>query len=103
MRTRYHGTLTRYGGRLELDEIILHENATIVNHGVIHTWTTISSGSIRGTGTWWARYDTSRPIGGEIATSQIIIYWPFDQRFVLPVVCGGLICIPKTQGEGGLT
>ena len=95
--------MIRYGGRLELDGIILHENATVVNHGVIHTWTTISFGSIQGHGTWWARYDTSRPIGGEIAATQIIIYWPFEHGFVLPVVHGGLICIPKTQGEGGLT
>ena len=103
MQTRYNGTLTRHRGRLELDEIILHENATVVNHGVIFTWTTISGGKIGGRGEWWARYDTSRPIGGEIGATQIIIYWPFDQRFVLPVVCGGLICIPKPQGEGGLT
>ena len=103
MQTRYNGTLTRYGGRLELDEIILHENATVVNYGVIFTWTTISSGKIEGRGEWWARYDTSRPIGGEIASTQIIIYWPFDRRFTLPVVYGGLVCIPKLKGDGGIT
>ena len=103
MQTRYNGTLTRYGGRLELDGITIRDDAAVLNNGVIHTWTTISSGSIRGTGTWWARYDTSRPIGGGIETTQIIVYWPFDRQFVLPVVFGGLICMPKMIGEGGIT
>lgn len=103
MQNRYSGTLIRHRGKLTIDAVMLHENAVVVNNGIVHTWTTVSSGTISGTGTWWARYDTSKPIGGEIASTQIIIYWPFDRQFVLPVVFGGLICIPKTQGEGGLT
>lgn len=103
MQTRRNGTLTRYRGRLTLDGLILRETATVVNHGLIHTWTTISDGTVRGSGTWWARYDTSKPVGGEIESTQIIVYWPTGRRFVLPVVCGGLICIPDNIGEGGLT
>ncbi len=103
MQARRKGILTRRGGRLTVDGMTIHAGAWVVNRGTVHTYTTISGGTIEGGGTWWARYDTSRPIGGEIDADQIIIYWPFDRRIVLPMPVGGLVSIPKFTGDGGLT
>lgn len=103
MQTRRSGTLTRRSGRLTIDGMTVGAGATVVNGGVIHTWTTVSAGTVTGAGTWWARYDTSKPIGGVIDAQQIIVYWPFDRRFVLPVVYGGLLSLHKIIGDGGVT
>lgn len=103
MRTLFNGTTTRRTGRLELDAIEIHDEATFVNQATVHTWTTVSSGSIQGTGTWWARRDTSRPIGGTIDAGQVIIYWPSEMGITLPVWVGWHYSIQKQTGEGELT
>ena len=89
--------------RLECDRVEIGPAGAVRNLGTVHTWTTINGGAIAGGGTWWARYDTSKPIGGVIDPSQIVIYWPSDRRLVLPVPVGGLVSIPKFIGDGGIS
>lgn len=89
--------------RVESDRIEIGNGGRVRNRGTVYTWTTISGGAIEGGGTWWARYDTSRPIGGVIDPLQIIIYWPAEKRLVLPIPAGGLLSITKPAGDGGVT
>jgi hypothetical protein len=103
MQTRYNGTLTLRHGKRTLDGILVAENAVIDNHAEIYTYTTLSAGIITGAGTWRAHV-TSRPIGGLIDVQQIVIYYPVDAHFVLPIVVGMLVSTKNTHPiEGELT
>lgn len=102
MLTLRTGTLTIRKGRLTVGALRVESGATLRNDAEVYTTTTVSDGVISGTGTLWAHV-SSRPIGGEIFSTQIIIYWPVDKRLVLPICYGGLVCIPKATGDGELT
>ena len=102
MLTLRTGTLTIRTGRLTVDAVHIDEGAALHNDAEVYTRDFTSNGAIAGTGTTWAHV-SSRPIGGTIAETQIIIYWPVDKRLVLPVCYGGLVCLPKRTGLGELT
>ncbi|MDR0704748.1 MAG: hypothetical protein LBF88_07130 [Planctomycetaceae bacterium] len=104
MQTRINGTLTlRNGRRTFLDGITIGEAATVHNDAEIHAYTVVSQGTIAGSGTLWAHI-TSRPIGGVIDTLQVIIYYPVDKSYVLPIVFGALYSSDTAPNvEGSLT
>jgi hypothetical protein len=104
MLTRINGTLTLRNGRRTLhDGIIIEAAATVHNDAEIHAYTVVSEGTISGSGTLWAHI-TSKPIEGIIDTLQVIIYYPVDKSFVLPIVFGALVSSDNILlPEGSLT
>ena len=101
MITLRKGTLTIREGRLTAD-ICVEAGATLRNDAEVYTHTTLSDGEIAGSGTLWAHV-TSKPIGGMIDDSQVIIYWPKVAALVLPMPFGNLFSIQKQTGHGELT
>jgi hypothetical protein len=63
------------GDRLRVNELLIEENGVLENNGVVYTTTTVSYGSITGTGTLYAWWVTSEFILGTIDGTQIIIYY----------------------------
>jgi hypothetical protein len=103
MQTRHNGILTIHNGRRTVDGITIEAAAEVRNDAEIYTHTAISEGSITGTGTLWAHI-TSKPIGGVIGAMQVIIYYPVDKSFVLPIVIGALVSENNLRlPEGSLT
>jgi hypothetical protein len=90
MQTRTNGTLTLRTGRRTIDGIFIDSTAVVRNDAELYTYSTVSEGTIEGNGTLWAHI-TSRPIGGIISTLEVIIYYPIDKSFVLPIVFGALV------------
>jgi hypothetical protein len=87
MQTRHNGTLTLKTGRRTIDGIILESAATVLNNSEIYSHDFVSEGIIAGNGTIWAHV-SSKPIGGAVSTLQVVIYYPVDKGFVLPIVIG---------------
>jgi hypothetical protein len=103
MQFRNSGTLTLRNGRRTVDGITIEAGATVHNDAEIHAYTVVSEGTISGSGTLWAHI-TSKPIGGVISTLQVIIYYPVDKSFVLPIVFGALYSSDTAPTvEGSLT
>jgi hypothetical protein len=103
MQTRINGTLTLRNGRRTIDALLITEDAVINNRAEIYTYSTVSEGTINGNGTLWAHI-SSRPIGGVISTLEVIIYYPIDKSFVLPIVFGALVSENNLRlPEGSLT
>jgi hypothetical protein len=104
MQFRDSGTLTLQNGRRTLhDGIIISENAALDNRAELYTHDFVSEGTITGDGTIWAHI-SSKPIGGVISTLQVIIYYPVDKSFVLPIVFGALVSMDNILlPEGSLT
>jgi hypothetical protein len=103
MQTRTNGTLTLRTGRRTIDGIFIDSAAVVRNDSELYTHTTVSEGTIEGNGTLWAHI-SSRPIGGVISTLEVIIYYPIDKSFVLPIVIGALVSTDNIRlPEGSLT
>jgi hypothetical protein len=103
MQTRIDGKLTLRNGRRTIDGIFIESSAIVRNDAELYTYSTVSEGTIEGNGTLWAHV-TSRPIGGVISTLEVIIYYPIDKSFVLPIVFGALVSENNLQlPEGSLT
>jgi hypothetical protein len=103
MQTRYNGILTLRNGRRTVDGMVIESAATVHNNAELYTHDCVSEGTIAGTGMLWAHI-TSRHIGGEIGTLQVIIYYPVPERFVLPIVFGTLVSSENLWlPEGSLT
>jgi hypothetical protein len=103
MQTRHTGTLTLRTGRRTLDGLIIESTATVHNDSEIYSHDFVSEGTIEGNGTIWAHI-SSKPVGGTIDPFQIIIFYPVDKSFVLPIVIGAYVSITNPNTTlGALT
>jgi hypothetical protein len=103
MQTRHNGTLTLRNGRRTIDGILIEDAAAVRNESELYTYTTLSDGTIEGKGTWWAHV-SSKTIGGIIDVQQVVIYYPVEENFIVPIVIGMLVSTKNTHEiEGELT
>jgi hypothetical protein len=91
----HKGTRTLYDG------IRIGDNAiVIINEGAgIYTYETTNYGIINGNGKIYIHINY-KPVGGMVANSVIVIYYPKD-NFILPVIFGELY--NPIQEEGIIT
>ena len=99
MLTLHDGTLTIRSGRLTVDGLLIEEGATLHNDAEVYTHTTLSEGTINGSGTLWAHV-SSKAIGGAIAAIQTIIYYgQAVRRRFLQIQSGGYV-VTSPSGHG---
>lgn len=83
--------------RLRTDELSIEDDGVLENQGVVYTTTTVSSGSINGSGTIFAWWVTSEFIAGDIDENQHVIYYgdrPVELSWI-QVATGSIVVTPS--------
>lgn len=102
-----NGTLKVQGGtdstKLYAKDLLIEENGVLENDGKVYTETTVSYGTINGSGELWAWWKTSEFIGGVIDAAQTVVYYgdrPVDRRWIQ--IMSGSIIVSAVQNYWSL-